>query len=354
MTRFQWLLVGAIVAELLVAGYVIVGRVNRPVPPQPDLRSADAITAAELRTLSENCQNAGDWAKLGEAYLATGYFPEGEACMRKANELDRVNSDYQFKHAFALDRLGMIEDANRQYESAVRTHSRKGDCWYYIGRNYLRQEKAGPAAEAFARAGNLPGARYELAVLWAREGKLAEADAEAARLANEFPYAYPPASLRYRIALARNDRAAADGFADQFARRPRQLPNPYETEVKWIFGLDDGMGRARLFRDAGREAGDGRLAVAESKLREALNARWEPEVADRLAEVVFLSGAREEAYRILTDAVARGGPSFHLLWRLGQAEEALGRTAQALVLWERAARFARPQAGGLGRSRQSI
>lgn len=340
MTRFRWFLIGVIAIELLAAGFYFALRMSRPIPPVPELAAADPITAEELRALAANCENASDWAKLGEAYLATGYFPEGEACLRQAHDLDRVNSDYPFKHAFALERLGMIEEASAGYETAARGHPRKGDCWFYIGRNYLRLEQAGRAAEAFERAGSLPGARYELALLQARDGRLAESDAEAARLASQFPDAYQPVSLRYRLALARKESAAADAFADQFARRPRPLPTPLSAEVSWIFGVADGFGRARLFRDAGREVEAGRLAIAESKLREAINARWNPEIADRLAQVAFSSGMREEAFRILTEAVERGGPSFELLWRLGQAEEALVRPARALELWERAARLA--------------
>src|SRR5436853_494820 len=84
----------------------------------------------------------------------------------------------------------IVEEWNAEYETAVRLdHPRTADCWYYVGKNYLRREQAGPAKAAFERAGGIPGARYEVALLLARAGELSQADAEARRLSEEFPAA---------------------------------------------------------------------------------------------------------------------------------------------------------------------
>jgi tetratricopeptide (TPR) repeat protein len=349
VTRAQWLLIGVVVAELVAGGYLAVWRLGRPIPPVPNLSAADPVAAEEIRALAARCRTVDEWAGLGEVYLATGFFPEGEACLREASSLDPARADLAFKHAFALERLGKLEEANARYEAAVgRNHPRAADCWYYIGRNHLRMEQTGPATAAFERAGSLPAARYERALLNARGERVAEAEAEARRLADEFPAAYHPVSLGYRLALARNDRSAADRLADQFARRPSPLPSPFDTEVAWIFGVANGVGRDRLFRDAGREVQAGRAAAAEAKLRSALAAGWNPDIADKLADVLFVLGRPREAAEVLAEAVAQGGPSFALLWRLGQAYDALGQPARALELWERAARVATgPAAQGI-------
>ncbi|HEY8505630.1 MAG TPA: tetratricopeptide repeat protein, partial [Gemmataceae bacterium] len=236
-----------------------------------------------------------------------------------------------------------------RYEAAAGlNHPRRDDCWYYVGKNYLRMGREGPAAGAFERAGSLPGARFERTLLAARAGRGGEADAEARRLSEEFPDAYPPVSLRYRLALARNDRPAAARLADEFARRPRPLPTPLAAEITWVFGVANGVGRDRLFRDAGREARAGRLEAAEANLRAALAAGWSPEIADKLADILFALGRPGEADEVLAEAVSRGRPSFELLWRWGQAQDALGRPDRARELWERAARVATgPGAKGL-------
>ncbi|MCI0699967.1 MAG: tetratricopeptide repeat protein [Planctomycetia bacterium] len=341
MSRTRILLVAVIVAELCVGGLLAVRRLDKASPPLPDFSEVDSVTASEFRRLAANCQTADDWATLGETYLATGFFPEAEACLRHASKLDTKSTEFAFKHAFALERIGRLDEANAQYRSAIdRNHPRVADCWYYIGRNHLRMEQPDLALLAFGRADGLPAAKYELALLAARDGRTARADEVAAQLASEFPNAYPPASLRYRLALTRNDRPATELLSDQFFRRRVPLPTPFDTEVQWVFGTADGFGRAKLFRDAGREAEAGRFVGSEEKLRSALAARWEPEVADRLADVVFTLRRPDEAVRSLTEVVERGGPSFERLWRLGQAYVALDQADKALAVWERAARFA--------------
>lgn len=349
MTRVQWLLMVVVTAELASGGYVLSRRLGRATPPVPDLAAVDPVAAEDLRVLAANCSTPAQWARLGEVYLATGFFPESAACFRTASALDWASADFAFKHAFALERIGMLDEANAQYEAAIlRNHPRAAHCRYYMARNHLRLEQADRAMNEFKEAGALAGARYELAVLNARAGRIAEADAEATRLSAEFPETYEPVSLRYRLAVARQKQLAADRFADLFVNRPRPLPTPFDTEVAWVFGVANGVGRDRLFRDAGREMQAGRAGSAEANLRRALAAGWSPEMTDKLADVLFALGRPQEAAAVLAEAVARGGPSFGLLWRLGQAYDALGQPQRAVELWERAAQSATgPGAKGL-------
>jgi tetratricopeptide (TPR) repeat protein len=340
------------VAEWAIGGLVAYRRLSREVPaPVPDLTAVDPVTADDIRAKVASCRTPEQWAALGEVYLATGFFPEAEACLRDAASLAPANADFVFRHAYALERLGRPEEAIADYEAAVRlNHPRAADCWYYVGKNHLRREQAGPAAAAFERARALPAARYELALLQAQAGQLAQADAEARRLSEEFPAAYDPVSLRYRLALARNDLPAADVLADQFARRPQPLHSPFYTEVDWVTRTANGVGRSRRYHDAEREMQAGRVANAEVGLRKLLAVGWAPEVADRLAEVLFAVGRQREASEVLAEAVARGGPSFGRLWLLGQAYDATAQPARALETWERAARLATgPWAEGLWR-----
>ncbi|HTK75524.1 MAG TPA: hypothetical protein VL371_09720, partial [Gemmataceae bacterium] len=218
-----------IFAEWAVGGYAAREHLGRAAtPPVADLTAIDPITADEIRAEIALCHTPEHWAELGVMYFVTGCFPESEACLREASARAPANADFAFKHAYALERLGRLEESNAEYETTVRLeHPRTADCWYYVGKNYLRREQAGPAKAAFERAGALPGARYELALLRARAGEVSQADAEARRLSEEFPAAFEPVSLRYRLALARNDTAAADALADEFARRPEPLRTPF-------------------------------------------------------------------------------------------------------------------------------
>lgn len=342
LSRAQWLLVAVIVAQWAVGGYVALGHLGRAATaPVADLTAIDPITADEIRAKIALCRTPEQWADVGEVYFVTGFFPEAEACLREAVARAPANADFAFKHAYALERLGQLEEANAEYETAVRLdHRRTADCWYYVGKNHLRREQSGPAAAAFERARPLPGARYELALLQARAGDAAQADAEARRLSEEFPDAFEPVSLRYRLALTRNDTAAAGALADEFARRREPLRTPFYTEVDWVTGTANGVGRSRLYRDAGRAMQGGRVADAEAGLRKLLAVAWAPEVVDRLAEVLFATGRQREASEILAKALDRGGPSYGRLWLLGQAYDVIGQSARALETWERAARLA--------------
>lgn len=338
MTRLQWLLAGLLAAEAAVGAFLVFRHLNQPTPPLPDLAALDKVSAAEIAALAAHCRTTDQWARLGEVYLATGYFPEAEACLREAVARDPASAEVTFKHAFALERLGQLGEANALYSAAIAlNHPRAADCWYYIGKNHLRLGKEERATAAFERAGNMTGARYELALSYARTGKAKAAEEEAKRLAKEYPAAYPPVSLLYRLALAGNDAASKAMLADAFARKAKPLPTPFDKEVDWVLGTANQVGQNRLFGEGGRALQASQFDLAEKKLRSALAAGWSPEIADKLADVLFTHGNREEAVTLLEEAVDRGRPSFELLWRLGLAHAGQKRTAMAAKLWHRAA-----------------
>ncbi len=340
MTRPQWLLLTLITVEVALGGYLL-WRHLQLTPPRPDFTAVDPITADEIRDRIDRCRTPEDWAELGEVFLATGYFPEAEACLREASARAPTRTEFAFKHAFTLERLGLLHEANSRYaEVIVRGHRRRADAWYYAGKNHLRLSDTAAAATAFDQAGDLPGARYERALLAADAEQTKEAETLARRLADEFPDAYPPVSLLYRLALVRKDGPAADRLADQFARRPRPLPTPFDTEVDWVFAVADRVGQNGLFHEAGRLVQAGRIGDAEMKLRAALAAGWNPEIADKLADVLYNTDRRQEAMEHLNEVITRGRATWDRLWRQGQMLAAQGRPAEAWAAWQRAARVA--------------
>jgi tetratricopeptide (TPR) repeat protein len=343
-----------LVLELVAAALFLYRRKVLPPPPVPeDLAALDPLTRSELEAQIARCRsgtqwwnllswgNAADWQQLGEQYLALGYFPEAEACLRQAMTWDRHQAEAAFRHAFALERLGRIDEAIAAYEEALRRgHHRQADIHYYIGKNHLRMERREAAQAAFQAAGDLPAARYELALLAAEAREWEHARTLAEHLAQEHPQAYHPAALLHRLAVWQNDRAAAGRWADAFEARPHPLPSPFDTEFDWVFRTANSLGRDGRFRDAGRLYHAGQLAEAERLLRQALEAAWSPEVADRLADTLARQRRLAEARAVLLEMLARDGPTWELLWRLGQAEADLGRRAEAEAYWQRAVTLA--------------
>ena len=246
MTRTHWLLAGLVAVEVGVGGYLAAGRLGRHTPPPIDPRFIDPIAAEDIRGSAADCRTPGQWLKLGEIYLAVGYFPEAEACFRQAAALDPTDADLAYRHGFALERLGLAGEANGRYERAVGLgHPRPADCWYNVGRNNLRLGRDGPARDAFGRAGNLPAARFEAAILLARADQAADAGAEARRLADEFPSATQPVSLLYRLARIGNEGPAADPLADHFFKRTKRLPSPFVTDAERVQEDVKRIGRRR-------------------------------------------------------------------------------------------------------------
>jgi tetratricopeptide (TPR) repeat protein len=136
MSRFQWVLVVVIAGELVVGAELFSRQRSCPTPPLGELSYVDPMAAEQIRELVQKCRSPDDWARLGEVYQAYGYFPESEACYRLAGEGAPARADLAYHWGFALERIGQLAEANREYERAIELgHPQPGDCWYYIGRN---------------------------------------------------------------------------------------------------------------------------------------------------------------------------------------------------------------------------
>jgi tetratricopeptide (TPR) repeat protein len=335
----------AVIAAELAGGVALVARRRgRTVPPVADLSCVDPLLAGQLRDLTRDCRTADDWARLGDAYLAYGYFNEGEACCRLAAEGAPDRADRAYEWAFALERIGRHAEANREFERAVRLgHPRPDDCWYYVGRNWLRRENAGEARAAFAKAGDQPTARYELARLLARDGRWREAVPLLDRLSAEYPRAIQPHLLRWRSAALQDDPAAA-ALADRAARAPDVLPTPWDLEKARLDDTHNRLGVAAEWKAATDLVAGRRFEEAEPRLRQALLVQWDPAGIDPLAKIEAWHGRPDEAIYLLRQVIDRDGPTGHFLTRLGDMYEQTGRLDEAARAWSRAVQLTFPGA----------
>jgi tetratricopeptide (TPR) repeat protein len=335
------MLLALIAIELAVGAMLAYRQRGRPTPPIPDLAGADPAFAAHIRERAASCRTPDDWAALGLDYLAFGYFPEGEACYRRAAELEPERTERQFEWAFALERIGRLSEANSAYEgAAVLGHAVPNDCRYFIGRNHLRLEDVPAARAAFEKAGNHPSARYELARLLVRDGKLGEGIPILDQLAAEHRDAVQPPLLRHRIEVEVLAGGGPNLVADRAQRATGRLPTPFDREFHRLEAARDRIGRDRELKDLRKLLEGGNTASAEPRLRQIAAADWGPDVADLLAEVEFMRGRPAEAARILQETIDRAGPAGPLLERLGDAHAEAGRGAEAAAAWERATRLA--------------
>ncbi|MFI7866279.1 c-type cytochrome biogenesis protein CcmI [Ectopseudomonas khazarica] len=61
-----------------------------------------------------------------------------------------------------------IEEMTARLEQAVKEQPQSAEAWYFLGRTYMAQERAGDAAKAFEQAVNLAGRAPELLGQWAQ------------------------------------------------------------------------------------------------------------------------------------------------------------------------------------------
>lgn len=340
----------AVLAAVLVVELVavsihwrrVVGGVPAAAEPPAFLRDdalGDAEALRSIRALARAPRTADDWYRLTEALLATGLFREAEHAAAQSLRLRPGDERLLFVHGFALERLGLIDEANERYRQAIAAGGpRTDDYRYFLARNHLRLERVDDALVWFEAAGGLPAARLERARLALRRGDIGEAETLLHGLLEEHPDAIPVWALMVRLALARGDTAGVEAASARFSRTRGRLPNPLDREVNWLVGVDRGLGRRRLLAAGIEAAQAGGLREAEPALRASLAAGWSPEAADTLAAVLSGAGRIDEAVATLTDAVDRAGPDARLLRRLGQAQAARGDARAAVAAWERGLR----------------
>ena len=337
------LLVGLVVVELLVGCWLVADRLRQPASPRPDIALVDVVDLDALRARAADCRKPGDWRELGEAYMALGFFPEAEACHRVAAARDREDPRLAHEWAFALERLGRLDEAVREFRRAADLgHPRSAECRFMAARCLLRQERPAEARAELERLPRVPMARYELARLHFREGRLPDALKVVEPLLAEFPETIQPAVLRHRIAHQQGDQRTAARFADLADRAPRPLPNPFEPEVLRLNAAHAKLGPGGRWPEAVQLLGAGKFDEAERKAREGLAVRWHPTGVGILWEAAFRRDRAAEALRHAEDLLNRDGPLARHVGRAGDALGALGRQDEAVQAWLRCAALAPP------------
>ena len=337
MTRLGQILLGLVACELLAGGIAVGLKLGAPRPPLWNGEYTDGITEGDVRRLAAEVRSPEDWRKLGEVYMAMGFFRESEACHRIAAERDADSAETVHQWAQALERLGYLDEANAAYLRVSKLDpSRSATCAYFIGRNKLRKEDVAAARQAFSEAGDLPAARYALARLLVGEGRRDEAAALLESLTREFPSAQQPPLLLHRIALEEKRPAAASAAADRQDAAKELLPNPIAAEFQRLRQVHEQIGLRRRWQEARQLIDDGNEAAGEQVLRGILAERFDAYPADWLAEILFQRGQMDAAADIQSEIIERLGPAVEFLERLGDTQDALGEKEEARATWLRA------------------
>ena len=350
MTRLPWILAAVLGVELVVAGVLIVRRVQTPTPPLPRVELFDNQTAAALRAERDAVPSRSprDWAKLAERYIAHGFYAEAEACHRRACELAPDDARLRGLWAFCLSRMGRMARAIELFEEALKLgHARPAELHYFIGRDHLRLEEVAAARAAFKAAGDLPAARYERAKLALAENRVDEAVELLAPLQQEHADVLPVHWLRARAEQQRGDLAAADRFAQRAAAVNGRLPTPFDDHSDRVYDAHNYFGLSQRWHDARELIENERFEDAREVLEAGLASQWHSQGADLLADVAFRQGRQAECIELLKDILENDETTLHRLWRYGDALQEAGRTDQAYPTWRHAIALG-PETDGKG------
>jgi tetratricopeptide (TPR) repeat protein len=341
MKNVDRILTVIVAVELLVAGLWIRANWPQPAPPLPNYERLDPVTAAAFRDLRDRLEGNApdDWLELAEAWIATGYFAEAEACYRQAARLESDSFDILFGWGVALERLGRTGEAIERFHAAIPSASPSivNVCWYHIGRCHLREENVAEAEAAFGRARDFGPAAYQRAKIRIRSGRAHEAVPLLDEHLQQAPAVLQLVQLRAYASreLGRPDEAE---YRDRIERANETMQlddtSVFLNSLRFRHGLARQVLECQQQRNtAGPQAG----AACYSALVSSMNF-WDARRAlPMLAELQIEIGRPQEAVILLQQLFEHSNETPQTLEFLGNALFALERQDEARRVWERTA-----------------
>jgi tetratricopeptide (TPR) repeat protein len=326
-----------ILVELLAGGAVIGWKLSQPIPPEVNWSRLDPATADDLQNLRTRVGRSPEqWLQLGEAYLAFGFLPESEACLTKALLFDPESFDIRYTRAYALQRLGRLDEAIDQFQQAVEVApaARESACWYHIGRCYLRKESSGEAELAFRRRPNFPPSAYQLARILVCSDRVQEAASILDELEQRFPGSLQPRQLRARLASGRPEDSVPIRRQIEVAAEKVQLTDHHQFLGPTRFRYGAGAKVAALdgLRKQGRDA---EAAAGYLELMGSLNLEDRHKLAPMLAQFELQLQHPESAERLLHEYFESAAVTPNTLMLLGDSQAMQKRWNDALSTYRR-------------------
>lgn len=344
MKMLTRLLQACVAIEILGAAFFVVVWLRDPVPSRSDLAHFHPATGDEIRSLEESVRDSGtadNWLTLGKAYLAVGFFPQGEYCCEQAARDDAASFEALYWWGVALNQLGDTSQAIERFRQTLPladNHSSANDararCWYGIGRNLLRQEDAANAEAAFRKAGDYLPARHQLIRMLVR----ADRGSEAIPILDELVSLYPNESTFYQLRSRAREQTGdvAGAFEDRahVERAPDRLrSDSIIAELQFEFGaigLNRELGNCALLSTKQPQP-------AVECLRELLSAEWRTELAETLVEAEMRIGNAQQGVDLLNELMERDGTTPERLAQLAYGHRLMGQDETSFKLLQRAA-----------------
>lgn len=343
MSGLQRGLLAVLLIELLVGGAGLWRKLRTPRPPLPPTGLFDSLTEVELRRAAEqlNPHRGTDWSRLGQLYFAHGFFPQADACFRRAVQLEPEDAAIGYRRAFLLARFGRSEEAAREFARVARLPGGDAEaCWFYAGREHLRLGQSAEALAALEQAGYLPAARFERARVHYYLGQPRKALEILLPLIEQLPKVTTLRLLEIKIrwqmksdAVARQITEALDGVAGQ------RLATPFDQDAQALSTLRNRSGLAGRWLELAAQMSSGEPSLVGRRVEAALAIREEPEGLDLLSEIAMQQQQWKRAIETLRKVIRRDGPNLMRVGRLGDAYRAAGNEDAARKAWTWALQF---------------
>jgi len=337
--RIPWLFLLVIAIELLAGISALVFKSAPPQVPEVNLSRLPDSTAAAIQQLQRQAETgtAAAWQELGEAYLAYGYFPAAEASLRYAVTLAPQSFSTVYAHAYSLDRLCRLPEAEAQLTAAAMlTGGRpEGNCWYHIGLSHLRREDAEQAERGFRRARDYPPAVHARARLMIRNGQSAGALPLLESLRTELPLDIQTEMLAVQASREQGELIALVQAAERAERSQQRLS--LSDHWEYLQPIRNRYGMMARFARSMSLMSEGKGGQAADEYRALLDSEG-PEYTDGMfeqgARLLLLAGQSDQALTILTRFQSRLSLSPGARHLLGDALANRHRIDEAIAQWE--------------------
>lgn len=246
-----------------------------------------AGTDAEIKARADGRQSA--WLMLSQVAEQRGDLKAAEAALQKT---DGSGLDVKFRRASLLARQGKLADARKLLQPAVDASDAEARAALLAEAQLLREQRDYASAAtvlktASERFENDTDLLYERAMMSEKLGRFDDMEAQ----------------LRRVIAIKPDHHHAYNALGYSFADRNVRLPEARQLIER---ALKLAPGESFIVDSLGWvEFRLGNLAEAARLLRQAHAGRPDAEIAAHLGEVLWLSGAQDEARRVFADAARR-------------------------------------------------
>ena len=341
MTRFQWILIALIVAETTAVLSGWVGTDQLQPLPATRLNVLDPTAVEDIRRLEleHRPNHRKDWLDLAAVYRTFGLLPEALFCYEQAEQISPLRPKEHFARGICLSRVGKMAEAQVHLQQVITAHHEwQEDAWLQIGLNYLRQEDPEQAEQALRNAKQRPIAKLTLARLLSRTDQATEAIQLLEQLLQRYPNGLRIHQLKSWVHEMKGETGKAEYHRERVLRAADSLTThdlSREQDDQWF----QRIGNGRFFFESLLVEERGNLQKAIDLSLVGLKAAWQE---DRALRLIYLRLVNEEPAKALLECekfFVRVGESVESLTLAGEALTEMGRTEEAIEVWQRATRY---------------